>query len=49
MDLPETANKIVRQALDTLRARIQLLLDLPNEKLDRLTLQNEAREIGGKN
>ena len=35
-------------AASTLRRRIELLASLPLDKLDRLSLQNKVRDIGGK-
>ena len=45
MDRPDEARRVIREVFALMRARIQLLLNLPVEKLDRLTLQTEARAI----
>jgi len=45
MDQPEKAREVARQVFNLLRSRISLLMSLPVEKLDRLSLQSEARAI----
>jgi arsenate reductase (thioredoxin) len=42
----EKRQKAFREALLTLQNRIALLVNLPVEKLDRMTLQQRARDIG---
>ena len=42
----EKARKVIDGAFRTLRTRIQLIMALPVESLDRMTLQTKAREIG---
>ncbi|HWQ39950.1 MAG TPA: arsenate reductase ArsC [Burkholderiales bacterium] len=46
MEQPEQARKVIREAFDTLQRRVQLLVALPVESLDRLALQGALREIG---
>lgn len=47
MDDPAQARKVAEAALRILRSRIQLLMSLPMEKLDRLALQAGVRSISG--
>jgi protein-tyrosine-phosphatase len=42
----EEKRRAFRKAFTTLSSRINLLLNLPLEKLDRMSLQNQLREIG---
>lgn len=44
----ETAKKVIREVFDGMQRRIALLTSLPMEKLDRLSLQREAREIAAR-
>ena len=43
---PAEARRVTEEAFRVLRNRIQLLLSLPDEKLDRLALQARVRDIG---
>lgn len=45
MDRPETARKVAREVYRLMQRRISLLLALPIETLDRMSLQGEARAI----
>lgn len=45
MDEPEKARAVTREVFNLMRQRIGLLVSLPMEKLDRLSLQSEARAI----
>jgi protein-tyrosine-phosphatase len=45
-DDPQKARKAIKEAFFVLQKRIQLLLSLPVEKLDRLALQAATRDIG---
>jgi len=45
MDNPEKAKKVVREVFHDMQQRIRLLISLPMEKLDRISLQKEARDI----
>ena len=45
MDDPERARAVAREVFDLMRSRISLLLALPVETLDRISLQAKAREI----
>lgn len=49
MDDPAKAKKVIEDAFRVLRNRILLLMSLPVEKLDRLTLQSKTRDIGKQN
>jgi len=46
---PAKAKKVIEDAFRVLRNRILLLMSLPVEKLDRLTLQSKTRDIGKSN
>jgi arsenate reductase len=46
MDDPERARSIIKGVFRTLQRRIQLLVSLPMDKLDRLALQKATRDIG---
>ncbi len=48
MSEPDRARRVVREVFMVLQKRIGLLLALPIEKLDRLSLQAAAREIGSR-
>lgn len=41
----EKAQEIIREVFQLMQRRISLLLSLPNEKLDRLSLETEAKRI----
>lgn len=43
---PAKARKVTEEAFRILRRRIELLMNLPEEKLDRLALQGRLRAIG---
>jgi len=45
MDDPKKAKRVIEDAFRILRSRISLLLNLPVDKLDRLTLQAKTRDI----
>lgn len=45
MDDPVNARKVIRDVFHGMQRRIALLTSLPMEKLDRLSLQREARDI----
>ena len=45
MDDPDKAKKVVREVFHEMQQRIRLLISLPMEKLDRISLQKEARDI----
>ena len=47
MDDPPRARKLIEDAHRILRARIQRLLDLPLDELDRAAIQAKLREFGG--
>ena len=46
MDDPDEARKVIREAFRVLRTRINLLLALPVEALDRESLRTRLRQIG---
>lgn len=46
MDDPERATRVIQDVSRVLRNRIMLLTALPVDKLDRLSLQTQTREIG---
>lgn len=46
MDDEEKANKVIQDTFRILSRRIQLLLALPSESLDRIALTSAVREIG---
>jgi arsenate reductase len=48
MDDPDKAKQVIREVFQLMQRRIALLVSLPMEKLDRMSLQAEARSIGGK-
>ena len=48
MDDPVKAKQIIREVFQLLQRRIALLISLPMEKLDQMSLQAEARAIAGK-
>jgi arsenate reductase len=45
-DDPEKAKQVIREVFHTLRRRISIFINLPLDKLDRLSLQNKLRDIG---
>ncbi len=45
MDDPEKARAVAREVYNLMRSRISLLLSLPIERLERMSLQAEARAI----
>lgn len=45
MDDPEGARKVIRDVFHLMHRRISLLMSLPIDKLDRLSLQREAADI----
>ena len=45
MDDPEAARKVVREVFHGMQQRIRLLISLPMDRLDRMSLQREARDI----
>ena len=45
---PERVARVIRDVTQLMRRRISLLVNLPVEKLDRLSLQSEARAIAAK-
>jgi len=48
MDDPAKAREVVREVFQIMQRRISLLLSLPIERLDRMSLQAEARAIAGR-
>ena len=46
MDDPEKARQVIRDVFLILQRRISIFVNLPVEKLDRLSLQSKLREIG---
>jgi hypothetical protein len=47
-DDPERVTRVIREVTQLMHRRIALLVSLPPEKLDRLSLQSEARAIAAK-
>ena len=45
MDDPAKARRVIREVFHGMQRRIALLTSLPRDKLDRLSLQREARDI----
>lgn len=48
MSDPRKANQVIREVFELMQRRISLLLTLPIEKLDRVSLDREARAIAEK-
>lgn len=48
MDTPEKAKEVIREVALILRRRIEILVNLPLAKLDRLAIQTRTRDIGAK-
>jgi protein-tyrosine-phosphatase len=48
VDDPEQAKRVIREVFQQMQRRIALLMSLPIEKLDRMSLQSEARAIADK-
>ena len=48
MDDPTKAREVVREVFQLMQRRISLLLALPIERLDRMSLQAETRAIAGR-
>lgn len=46
MDEPEKARAVIREVAHILRRRIEIFVNLPLAKLDRLSMQNKVRNIG---
>lgn len=46
MDEPEKARAVIREVAHILRRRLEIFVNLPLAKLDRLSLQNKVRDIG---
>jgi arsenate reductase len=47
MDNPAKAREVIREVVQLMQRRISLLLALPIERLDRMSLQAESRAIAG--
>lgn len=47
MDNPARAREVIREVVQLMQRRISLLLALPIERLDRMSLQAESRAIAG--
>ena len=48
MDDPEQAKRVIREVFQQMQRRISLLMSLPIEELDRMSLQADARAIADK-
>ncbi len=48
MDDPERAKEVIRDVARLLQRRIEIFVNLPLAKLDRLSLQTQVRDIGAK-
>ncbi len=46
VDAPEKAKRVIEEVSRLLTNRIRLLMELPMDKLDRMSLQSKVREIG---